>query len=51
VGAPLARIEIEAALQALADQVKSFEVESTGARIESLVFRGVESIQLSLQPA
>jgi cytochrome P450 len=51
VGAPLARIEIEAALQAFADLVKSFEVESTGARIESLVFRGVDSIQLSLQPA
>jgi cytochrome P450 len=51
VGAPLARIEIEATLSALSAAVRSLRVESTGPRIESLVFRGVSSIRLSLEPA
>lgn len=51
VGAPLARVEIEAALDALRARVAAFAVSEVGERIESLVFRGVRSIRVELEPA
>lgn len=51
VGAPLARIEIESALGALAHRVERIEVASVGERIQSLVFRGVRSIDVNLRAA
>jgi cytochrome P450 len=51
VGAPLARVELECALAAFASRVRSFEVAAVGPRIESLVFRGVTGLSLSLAAA
>jgi cytochrome P450 len=48
VGAPLARVELEVAFDCFARSVRSFSINSVGARIESLVFRGVESLELEL---
>ncbi len=48
VGAPLARVELEAALGVFADRVRSFEVTEVDERIESLVFRGVGKLELDL---
>jgi hypothetical protein len=51
VGAPLARVELECAFAAFAERVRSFDVRSVGPRIESLVFRGVTSLELDLVAA
>ena len=51
VGAPLAKVELEAALGTFARRVSSFELLDVSGRIESLVFRGVERLELSLQAA
>lgn len=51
VGAPLARVELEAAIGRFAGRVKTLEVESVSDRIESLVFRGVGRLNLSLEAA
>lgn len=48
VGAPLARVELEAAFESLAAKVESFQIEAIGPRIESLVFRGVTELNLAL---
>jgi cytochrome P450 len=50
VGAPLARLELEASLGRFADRVRSIELIDAGERIESLVFRGLGRIQLALEP-
>jgi hypothetical protein len=46
----LARVELEAALGVLADRVGSLELVSTSDRIQSLIFRGVGSLELELSP-
>lgn len=48
VGAPLARVELECAFKALAGRVRSFEINAIGPRMESLVFRGVKTIDLAV---
>lgn len=48
VGAPLARVELEAAIGRFVDRVKSIELEGVSDRIESLVFRGVGKLEISL---
>lgn len=48
VGAPLARVELEAALGRWAARVDRFQLTSTSDRIESLVFRGVGRLDLTL---
>lgn len=51
VGAPLARVELEAALGRFAARVGSVDLVAAGDRIESLVFRGVGRLELELSPA
>ena len=51
VGAPLAKVELEAAFGRLFDRVASMEMISTSERIESLVFRGVGRLEVALEPA
>jgi cytochrome P450 len=50
VGAPLAKVELEAALGRFATRVAKFEIAGYGDRIESLVFRGLRSLDLALTP-
>ncbi|MCI0677921.1 MAG: cytochrome P450 [Actinobacteria bacterium] len=51
VGAPLARVELEAALGRWVSRVGGVELGAVGERIESLVFRGVRSLELALTAA
>lgn len=51
VGAPLAKVELEAALGVFARRVDSFDLVDVSERIESLVFRGVGRLELALRPA
>ncbi len=51
VGAPLARVELEAALGTWAGMVRSMELRGIEDRIESLVFRGVGRLELEVQAA
>lgn len=51
VGAPLAKVELEAALGVFARRVGSFDLIEVSERIESLVFRGVGRLELSLRAA
>lgn len=51
VGAPLAKVELEAALGRFARRVRSMELVEVGDRIESLVFRGVGRLELELEAA
>jgi cytochrome P450 len=51
VGAPLARVELEAALGVFSRRIARFDLESIGPRIESLVFRGVDTLELTLTAA
>ncbi len=51
VGAPLARVELEAALSRFAQRVSQIELVSATGRIESLVFRGMGQIELALEAA
>ena len=51
VGAPLAKVELEAALGRFARRVRSLELVEDGDRIQSLVFRGVGRLELELDPA
>ena len=50
VGAPLAKVELEATLATFIHRVGSFELLRTENRIESLVFRGVGTLELELTP-
>lgn len=50
VGAPLAKVELEAALGVFARRVESFELIEASERIESLVFRGVGRLCLAVHP-
>jgi unspecific monooxygenase len=50
VGAPLAKVELEATLATFIRRVGSFELLRTENRIESLVFRGVGTLELELTP-
>ncbi len=49
VGAPLARVELEAAFGTWARMVRSMDLADLGDRIESLVFRGVGRLGLELE--
>ncbi|MGH8871543.1 MAG: cytochrome P450 [Acidimicrobiia bacterium] len=49
VGAPLARVELEAALGRFAARVADLEVRECSGRIRSLVFRGVEHLTLDIE--
>ena len=51
VGAPLARVELEAAVGRLAARVTDLELRGFSDRIQSLVFRGVGSLELDLKAA
>ncbi len=51
VGAPLARVELEATFSIVARMVRSIDLVSTADRIESLVFRGVGELNLELEAA
>jgi len=51
VGAPLAKVELEAALGRFVDRVAAVELVSASHRIDSLVFRGVGRLEVVLQPA
>jgi cytochrome P450 len=48
VGAPLARVELEAAFGTFADRVVGVELREASGRIHSLVFRGLENLQLDI---
>ena len=51
VGAPLAKVELEAALGRFARRVARVRLIETSDRIESLVFRGVGRLQLEIEAA
>jgi cytochrome P450 len=51
VGAPLARVELEAALGRFAARVASLDLRGFSERIESLVFRGVGRLDVDLKAA
>lgn len=51
VGAPLAKVELEAALGRWVERVADCALVDAAERIESLVFRGVGRLELSLTPA
>ena len=51
VGAPLATVELEATFGRFAARVRSIELVEATDRIESLVFRGVQTLALELEAA
>lgn len=51
VGAPLARVELEAAINRFASRVVEFDLRDYSERIQSLIFRGVGRIDLHLKAA
>lgn len=51
VGAPLARVELEAAVERFATRVAELHHRDLSGRIESLVFRGVGRLDLDLKAA
>ena len=51
VGAPLAKVELEAAIGTFAKRVAAIDLVEVQDRIESLVFRGVGQLHLELQPS
>lgn len=51
VGAPLARVEMEAALGVFVRRVRSMAMVAAENRIESLVFRGVGRLELAIEAA
>jgi cytochrome P450 len=51
VGAPLARVELEAALGRFAARIRAVELREATSRIRSLVFRGVERLVLEVKAA
>jgi cytochrome P450 len=51
VGAPLARVELAAALGRFAARVEELELDQVSDRIPSLIFRGVERLEVGLLPA
>jgi unspecific monooxygenase len=51
VGAPLAKVELEAALGRFAARVAAIELVEVGTRISSLVFRGVEHLTVTVKAA
>ena len=51
VGAPLARVELEAALGAFAARVAAIDLTEASGRIRSLVFRGLERLRLDIKAA
>lgn len=51
VGAPLARVELEAAIGTWARMVGSMKLADAGDRIDSLVFRGVGRLEFELRAA
>jgi len=48
VGAPLARVELEAAFGTFAARVAGVELREASGRIHSLVFRGLENLKLAI---
>jgi unspecific monooxygenase len=51
VGAPLARVELEAAFGIFTKRVAGLELREASGRIRSLVFRGLENLRLDIQAA
>jgi cytochrome P450 len=51
VGAPLATVELEAAFGCLAKRVRGIQLVEKSDRIRSLVFRGVERLEVALDAA
>ena len=51
VGAPLARVELEAAFGSFASRVAGVELREASGRIHSLVFRGLENLRVDIEAA
>jgi cytochrome P450 len=51
VGAPLARVELEAAFGTFGARVARMELSEASGRIHSLVFRGLENLRLEIEAA
>jgi unspecific monooxygenase len=51
VGAPLAKVELEAAIGRFSARVRELDLREASGRIRSLVFRGVERLVLGLRAA
>ncbi len=51
VGAPLARVELEAAIGIFASRVAAIELSEASGRIRSLVFRGLENLTVEIEAA
>ncbi|MGH8947331.1 MAG: cytochrome P450, partial [Acidimicrobiia bacterium] len=51
VGAPLARVELEAAFGVFAARVAGIELRDASGRIDSLVFRGLGTLRLDVEAA
>jgi cytochrome P450 len=51
VGAPLARVELQAAFGRLSARVASLELTEASDRIESLVFRGLRRLEMGVKAA
>ncbi|HWL49735.1 MAG TPA: cytochrome P450 [Acidimicrobiia bacterium] len=51
VGAPLARVELEAAFATFAARVAGVELKEATGRIHSFVFRGLENLKLDIEAA
>ena len=51
VGAPLARVELEAAFRSLTARVAAIDLTEASGRIRWLVFRGLERMRLDIQAA
>ena len=51
VGAPLARVELEAAFGSFASRVAGVELREASGRIHSLVFRGLKNLEVDIEAA
>ena len=51
VGAPLAKVELEAALGRFVNRVSTVDLVNVSDRIDSLVFRGVGRLEVAIEPA
>jgi cytochrome P450 len=51
VGAPLARVELEAAFGRFSARVADLELRETSGRIQSLVFRGLQRLEIGVAAA
>ena len=50
IGAPLARIELEAGLRALAERAPGLELAAEPVRVPAFVIRGFQAVEVELVP-